>query len=596
MNRLEKVERLPRFRTKLFVGMVLLVVTLTGLGLFLAQHEVTSEATMSRQRDFQNELADLHHVQDLRSAALTERCRNLAQRPRIHAALEDNALDVLYLCARDELQETMRREDGTGSASLASSLKAKFYRFLDGQGRVITPPDGVGAGQLTPSEEARVSLPRLSETQQLGYLVRKEGNGTTIDEVVAFPIVSMETGELIAALVLGFEPDSTDMTHNAEMTQNGIFVQGHLKIPGLPGTAVDQLTDEMKHITISPQQGGRSMLVTLAGEPQLLFYEQINQDSLYAPAYKVAIYSLADSLAQERRLRFQVLMAGGLLLVAGLLVSQFLAARLSTPVEKLEVDSRENWDQRQRAEAALQMTSAELQRAARFSADASHQLKTPLAVMRAGLEEIVAQNDLRPELREEVSALVHQTFRLSTIVDDLLLLSQMEAGRLQVSSESIDIMGIIEALVDDLTTLPDPLKVQIEQNSPNLFVAGEKRYITLILQNLFENARKYNCPDGEIRITCRPEDEFAVIVIGNTGRPIPVEARKNIFERFHRGTAGGNIPGHGLGLNLARELARLHGGDLRLKCSDENWTEFEVRFRLYRPGLGPLIGSPSRTN
>ena len=69
------------------------------------------------------------------------------------------------------------------------------------------------------------------------------------------------------------------------------------------------------------------------------------------------------------------------------------------------------------------------------------------------------------------------------------------------------------------------------------------------------------------------------LVIGNTGRPISTEGQAHIFERFHRGAMGEDVPGYGLGLNLARELARLHQGDLRLVRSDEAWTEFEVRFR-----------------
>jgi signal transduction histidine kinase len=75
------------------------------------------------------------------------------------------------------------------------------------------------------------------------------------------------------------------------------------------------------------------------------------------------------------------------------------------------------------------------------------------------------------------------------------------------------------------------------------------------------------------------EGNEVVLTVGNTGRPIPTAAQAHIFERFHRGFIGENVPGHGLGLNLARELARLHHGDLRLTRSDETWTEFEVRFQ-----------------
>jgi len=114
---------------------------------------------------------------------------------------------------------------------------------------------------------------------------------------------------------------------------------------------------------------------------------------------------------------------------------------------------------------------------------------------------------------------------------------------------------------------------------PTLAIAGEKRYTSLILQNLLENARKYNRSGGRIAITGHADGAWAILTVGNTGRPIPSAAQEHIFERFHRGAVGEDIPGHGLGLNLARELARLHGGDLRLVRSEGDWTEFEVRFR-----------------
>jgi signal transduction histidine kinase len=81
-----------------------------------------------------------------------------------------------------------------------------------------------------------------------------------------------------------------------------------------------------------------------------------------------------------------------------------------------------------------------------------------------------------------------------------------------------------------------------------------------------------------------------LLTIGNTGHPIPAAAQEHIFERFHRGVVGERITGHGLGLNLARELARLHGGDLRLLRSDEDWTEFEVRFRLLKQVIPKSAG------
>jgi signal transduction histidine kinase len=204
-----------------------------------------------------------------------------------------------------------------------------------------------------------------------------------------------------------------------------------------------------------------------------------------------------------------------------------------------------------------------------------------VTVLRAGLDELLTSDALSPEQREAIDDLVHQTFRLTNIIEDLLLLSRMDAGRLRLEFEPVNLNRLIEAWLDDLSAIPEGPDVAVELDLPEAFeIAGEKRYTSLIVQNLLVNARKYNRPGGEIRITGDEDGEWAVLTIANTGRPIPPAAQAHIFERFHRGTMAENVPGHGLGLNLARELVRLHHGELRLVRSDEEWTVFEVRFRL----------------
>jgi len=173
---------------------------------------------------------------------------------------------------------------------------------------------------------------------------------------------------------------------------------------------------------------------------------------------------------------------------------------------------------------------------------------------------------------------------LTGVIDDLLLLSRLDAGHLQIDSKPVNLSQLINEWIDDLNALPDSPDVKIEKIfASELYVAGEKRYTSLIVQNLLENARKYNRPGGRIQAVAQIQNGEVALTIGNTGRPIPQSAQKYIFERFHRGGTGSDVSGHGLGLNLARELARLHGGDLRLVRSDNDWTEFEVRFRVVRP-------------
>jgi signal transduction histidine kinase len=156
----------------------------------------------------------------------------------------------------------------------------------------------------------------------------------------------------------------------------------------------------------------------------------------------------------------------------------------------------------------------------------------------------------------------------------------MDAGRLKIEFGSVDLSQLVDEWLDDLQALPDPLGLDVKTHVPAaLSISGERRYASLILQNLLENARKYNRSGGRIHVTGREESGSVYLTVGNSGPAIPPEMQPYIFERFSRGANGEKIAGHGIGLNLARELARLHGGELNLVSSDKEWTEFEVRFR-----------------
>jgi len=136
---------IARFRTRLFTAMMIIVATLTALGLYLAQRKVTADAERNLQQSFQAELSSLHKLEELRHASLADRCNALAAKSRIHAAIEDNAIDLLYPSAKDELRDLMEGEEPPPETA-AQSLHAKFYRFLDSKGAVIKPlnPSDVG--------------------------------------------------------------------------------------------------------------------------------------------------------------------------------------------------------------------------------------------------------------------------------------------------------------------------------------------------------------------------------------------------------------------------------------------------------------------
>jgi signal transduction histidine kinase len=565
--------RVAAFRARLLAAMALVVVALTLFGLYLVERSVTSETQHDLRVAFTSELGLLRTVRDIRHASLAERCRVLVRKPRIHAALEDNALDLLYPSAMDELGDALPPGDDTGAQP---SMRARFYRFVDIDGRVIPPLSAAEVGALSPDEERRLGFKGVPQEQQNGYLVRDERE---IIEIFATPIISTETGEAIAALVAGFPVALND--HASSGLRNGLWVDGRLYFPSLDEAARAALAAEIAPaVARSQDELAKGRAVRVNGAEQMLFCERLNPRSLFSPAYEVGIFPLADLLARQTKLRWKALVAGTLLLCLGVAASFYISARLAVPVRELATVSAENRVLRERAEAALKIKTDELERTARFSANASHQLTTPVAVLRAGLDELLARENFTVDTREEVSLLVHQTSRLSGIISDLLLLSRLDSGRLELTLSPVDLTHIIETCVDDLQLLYDAAAPEVQIDLPRaLHVAGDTRYTLLIVQNLLDNARKYGHAGEPIRVSARMENDSVTLIVANRGEPIPRPSWGQIFERFHRGGVGENIPGHGLGLNLARELARLHGGDLCLTRSDSEWTEFAVQFR-----------------
>jgi len=216
--------------------------------------------------------------------------------------------------------------------------------------------------------------------------------------------------------------------------------------------------------------------------------------------------------------------------------------------------------------------------AARFSADASHQLKTPLAVLRLGAEELLIDPETSKWQRQRLEELLNQIHRLTSIVEKLLLLSRVDSGRLASQPERLDANELIAAFLDDISALADEKSIALETeiSAPRPILA-DRDSVPMILENLMENAVKYNRAGGRIKITIAQTDRWTDILIANTAVRIPPERATGIFQRFFRGPCGEDIPGHGLGLSIARELAETNLGKVELVSSDDQWTVFRLR-------------------
>lgn len=228
--------------------------------------------------------------------------------------------------------------------------------------------------------------------------------------------------------------------------------------------------------------------------------------------------------------------------------------------------------------ATFERLQSSFEQAARFSADASHHLKTPISVLRAGVEEIMGDESCSPHTHATAEGLLHRIHQLNAVADNLLLLARADAGRLELRKDEFDLSELLDGVLDDARALAEPYELTVEADVPkHLPVRADRFFIGMIAQNLLENAVKYNVQGGRILVAARAGDDGGIdLTVGNTGAGIPPERAARLFERFYRVRGDERVGGSGLGLSTARELARAHGGDVELRQSGAGWTELNV--------------------
>ena len=218
------------------------------------------------------------------------------------------------------------------------------------------------------------------------------------------------------------------------------------------------------------------------------------------------------------------------------------------------------------------------QQATRFSADASHELKTPLARLQMELEQALATASADSPHQEIYSSLLDEISRLKAIVQKLLLLSLADAGHLQLQLQSVNLSAMLANVVEDCHAQAPTLNIE-SQIPPDIHVNADPDLLEQALQNLASNAIKYNYDGGLVRFELMVEVDQMVVRIGNTGPAIPPADQERIFERFYRAdpARSGRVEGAGLGLSLAREIMLAHGGALHLEASDDRITCFVMK-------------------
>lgn len=220
-----------------------------------------------------------------------------------------------------------------------------------------------------------------------------------------------------------------------------------------------------------------------------------------------------------------------------------------------------------------------------FTADAAHELRTPIAAIRATVEAVDATDISPEEAQETLSAIDRQNHRLAALVQDLLLLSRMDQTKWTNQRQSCCLNDLITDLVEALSVLeiaaPLQLTAQIRAPEP-LYVAGDEHQLSRAFSNLIVNALQYTPGGGSVTVTLERVDDYALIQVQDTGIGIASENQSRIFERFYRvsGDRSRQTGGAGLGLAIAKAIAEAHQGSLKVQSELSQGSVFSIRLPL----------------
>lgn len=223
-----------------------------------------------------------------------------------------------------------------------------------------------------------------------------------------------------------------------------------------------------------------------------------------------------------------------------------------------------------RVEAALEAEH-------RFTADAAHELRTPLAALQAQLQVALRARD-SGERERSLAQLQAGLTRAAHLVDQMLQLARLDPERGLPEARTVDLGSLAEAVCADLgpAILERDLDFELAAE-PGVRVHGQADWLWMLIRNLVDNALRYTPAGGRLRVTVGRREGRACLAVADSGPGIPAAEREAVLRRFHR-LGGSDEPGSGLGLSIVARIAELHGAALRLDTADLGGLEARVVF------------------
>ena len=227
----------------------------------------------------------------------------------------------------------------------------------------------------------------------------------------------------------------------------------------------------------------------------------------------------------------------------------------------------------------------------RFTADASHELRGPLATVRNTIDVTLEQPRSLEEHQAAMQSIGEEVDRIRSIVEDLLFLARADSGRVVMKWTPVRLDHIVEAQVEahQFQAEERDIELRIRGLIPDEIV-GDERWLHQVLGNLLDNALKYTPHGGAVSVDMKRRDGWLQLLVHDSGPGIPDEDLGKVFERFFRSDPSrsrSNVPGVGLGLAIVAWVMKEHGGSIKASNRSEGGATFTVEF--------PQDGPPSNS-
>ena len=357
------------------------------------------------------------------------------------------------------------------------------------------------------------------------------------------------------------------------------------EVPALPQSSQTESYQKLK------LSGGKTLLIAA-----------LNFKSPGNPAYLVEFGELLDpvetmlnhlllQLALGLPLAVVIIAGGGYLLLRRALTPVEQITRAAERITQHNLSERlpvaSTGDELERLSVSLNRMITRLddafQNSKRFVADASHDLRTPLTVLRGELENFADDSRLDSEMRERAASLLEEVVHLGKIVNQLFTLSRLDAGEAQTEWTRFDLTELAQTTVEQMNLLAEDKGVSISCDaSQPMLVKGNRVRLKQVVVNLLDNAIKYTPEKGAIQLRIHGVNGHAVLEVKDNGIGIPPDALPHIFERFYRvdQARSADSESAGLGLSIVKSICIAHGAEVEAQSTVGSGSCFRVKLPL----------------